>query len=529
MKVSCHLIRSDVSKKRHQETSMETGLTNTSHTAKLPVRANKGSVQGNEERSPENTLGKSRYLDGPTARTRLRVARLATSGIFKTLLTLTFNVVALLLVSAVPVLAQSDYVLGSPSANSDADFTDPFSFSYPYLNSQAHLFDGINSWKDARSQLEERGVTFDFYYVTDLLANPAGGKEQTAAGWGRLRGTMDIDFGRFTSDKGLTFHITGLWQFGANLGAEIGTIANPSGLASAHATRLDSWWFQQALFDDKLYLRAGQIGAQDFYGVQQYGGSFVAEPVDYALGNLFGTVYESFDPASTPAAEIRFVPSRYFYVKGAILAGNRNPYEQDTNGFHFAIDNSGVGVSEVGFLVDPSNASDSSTSDRKSYPGLYRVGSVYNGGRFADPVTGLLTSGNYLIYVMANQAVYRPDAGSNRGLDVFFTYDWSPDDVNQVNTETTAGVRYAGLVASREHDSLGFSTIYSRVSDQFNEALFQQGLPVLGSEKMFELNYLAQLNRWWMVQPVFQYYVDVGGDRRLNNAPVLGFRTKVDF
>lgn len=507
---------------------METGLTNTPHTAKLPTPANKGSVQRNEERSSENALDKSLYL-GPAARARLRVARPATSGIFKKLLTLSFNLVVLLLVSAVPVLAQSDYVLGSTSATLNADFGDPFSSFYSHLDSQAHLFDSINSWRDARSQLEERGVTFDFYYVTDLLANPAGGKEQTAAGWGRLRGTMDIDFGRFTSDKGLTFHITGLWQFGANLGAEIGTIANPSGLVSAHATRLDSWWFQQALFDNKLYLRAGQIGAQDFYGVQQYGSSFVAEPIDYALGNLFGTVYESFDPASTPAAEMRFVPSPHFYVKEAILAGNRSPYQQDTNGFHFSIDNSGVGVSEIGFLVDPSSGSANETSDRKSYPGLYRVGSVYNGGKFADPVTGLLTSGNYLIYVMANQAVYRPDAGSNRGLDVFFTYDWSPDDVNQVNTETTAGIRYAGLVASREHDSVGFSTIYSHVSDHFNEAFLQQGLPVLGSEKMFELNYLAQLNRWWMVQPVFQYYVDVGGDRRLNNAPVFGFRTKVDF
>ncbi|MGB7228056.1 MAG: carbohydrate porin, partial [Candidatus Acidiferrales bacterium] len=238
---------------------MKTGLTNPSHTAKLSVRADKGSVQGNEGRSSENALVKSHYLDGPTAKTRLRVALLATSGIFKALLTLTFNVVALLLVSAVPVLAQSDlvqsdYVPGSPSTSSDAYFADPISFPYSHLDSQAHLFDGIDSWRDARSQLEERGVTFDFYYVTDLLANPAGGKEQTAAGWGRLRGTMDIDFGRFTSDKGLTFHITGLWQFGANLGAEIGTIANPSGLASAHATRLDSWWFQQALFDDKLYL-----------------------------------------------------------------------------------------------------------------------------------------------------------------------------------------------------------------------------------------------------------------------------------
>jgi hypothetical protein len=31
------------------------------------------------------------------------------------------------------------------------------------------------------------------------------------------------------------------------------------------------------------------------------------------------------------------------------------------------------------------------------------------------------------------------------------------------------------------------------------------------------------------VQPVFQYYVDVGANGALPNAPVFGFRTKVNF
>lgn len=395
--------------------------------------------------------------------------------------------------------------------------------------SQRHFFDVVGGWSDRRSALEEKGVTFDFYYVTDLLGNPTGGLKQTTAGWGRLRGTMDVDFGKFTPAKGLTFHITGLWQFGSNLGAKIGTIANPSGLVSAHATRLDSWWFQQALFHDKLFLRAGQIGGQDFYGIQQYGAAFIAEPMDYALGNLFSDVYESFDPAGTPAVEIRVVPSPHFYIKSAILAGNRDPYQQDTNGFHLRIANSGVGVSEVGFLVDPQESTKGSSTPQKPYPGLYRVGSVYNGGNFVDPATGLVISGNYLIYFMANQAILRPEVGSNRGLDAFFTYDWSPGDVNKVSTETTAGVRYTGLIPSRDQDSIGLGVIYSKIGDHYNQSLATQGLPVLGSEKMVELNYMFQATPWFVLQPVFQYYVDIGANPRLDNAAVLGFRTKIDF
>jgi hypothetical protein len=37
---------------------------------------------------------------------------------------------------------------------------------------------------------------------------------------------MDIDFGRLKDWNGLTFHATGVWQFGKNLGADIGVKRN---------------------------------------------------------------------------------------------------------------------------------------------------------------------------------------------------------------------------------------------------------------------------------------------------------------
>ena len=107
---------------------------------------------------------------------------------------------------------------------------------------RSHLF---GEWDGKRSELASRGIAFDFFYVADLQANPVGGTRQAEAGWGRILGTMDIDFGKLTDWNGLTFHATRVWQFGGNLGAEIGTLANPSGLVSAHATRLDSFWLQR--------------------------------------------------------------------------------------------------------------------------------------------------------------------------------------------------------------------------------------------------------------------------------------------
>jgi Carbohydrate-selective porin, OprB family len=51
----------------------------------------------------------------------------------------------------------------------------------------------------------------------------------------------------------------------------------------------------------------------------------------------------------------------------------------------------------------------------------------------------------------------------------------------------------------------------------------------LGSEKAVELNYSLQVTPYWLVQPVFQSYVDIAANAPLPNAPVLAFRTKVNF
>lgn len=420
----------------------------------------------------------------------------------------------LLIICAVPLVAQTN------AAASDGGST---LFEVP---SRQYL---LGDWGGKRSKLAEKGVTFDFFYIADLEANPSGGIQQTQAGWPRIRGTVDINFDRLIEWQGLSFHATGLWQSGVNLGAKIGTLANPSDLVSAHTTRLDSFWLQQLFFSNKLRIRAGQLAGLDFYGNQEYGGSWLIEPMGYAFGNLFSTIYESFNPAGTPGAEIRVAPTRKFYVKSAVMAGNRNPYKQDPTGFHFQIRDTPNFLFEAGYLVNQTdgNAGKSGRSG-KSYPGEYKFGGVYNGGKFADP-SGRKSSGNYLIYGMASQALFRSEADSNRGLDGTLGFDWSPDDVGRENSQITAGARFNAPFRHRPKDWIACAFVYSKISDPFSNFGVLVGGPGLGSEKAFEVNYALQVTRYWLLQPTFQYYVSVGGNPNIPNAPVLGFRTKVTF
>ena len=388
----------------------------------------------------------------------------------------------------------------------------------------------LGDWGGERSRLANKGVTFDFFYVADLQANPTGGLEQTYAGWGRIRGTMDVDFNKLGwAWRGLTFHVTGLWQFGGNLGADIGVLANPSGLVSAHTTRLDSFWLQQSLFNGHLFLKAGQFAGLDFYGNQEYGGSYLIEPIDYAFGNLFSTTYESFNPAGTPAAEARVILCKTLYIRSAVLSGNRNPYAQDTNGFHFVIADSPVFAFETGFSHHYEYLNGQTGDfDKKLYPSLYKFGATYNAGKFTDAF-GNTTRGNYLIYGSMNQAVYRTTTGRNTGLDAMFGFDWSPNDVNRENSQITLGARYNGPIPARPQDGAAFGFVYTHIGDPFQTIGIPPGAPALGTEKAIELNYAANIRPYFLVQPVFQYYVDPGANSRVPNAAVFGFRTKVTF
>jgi carbohydrate-selective porin OprB len=374
----------------------------------------------------------------------------------------------------------------------------------------------FGAWNGERTRLEHLGITFSFLSVNDFLADGKGDD----ANWSRVRGTMDVDFGKAELFPGLRFHVTGLWQGGGNMGAYIGSIANPSSLVSADTARLDSWWFEQALANDKLFVRVGQFAGLDFYGVQADGASYILEPLGYAIGNLFPADYESFDPAATPAAEIRFAPSKHIYFKSAIFSGNRNPYHDDISGFHLKFKDSPVIATEAGYLVAP----DASTT-KKTYPGSYKFGATTNPGPFTDIVTGARSSTNYLLYFMANQTIYRQQAGSDRGLDFNFAFDWTPDSFTRNYSQITGGLRYHGLVPHRGNDTLAVGVVYSRISPELNRAYTSLGLLPFGSEKAVEVNYALKVTRWFTFQPVVQHYFDTGANPTNRSSTVAGFRT----
>jgi porin len=403
-----------------------------------------------------------------------------------------------------------------------------------YANDRQYLFGDLFG---VRSALARKGITFNIESTTDSMGVVHGGLSDQPAAFTRIRGTIDIDLDKLTgTSHELSFHATGLWQTGNNIGAQLGSYANPSGLDSVHVFRMDSFWLQKQFADGTVTLRAGQMAGWDFFGNQEYGASYTIEPLNYALGNIFDDTRLTYNPAGVPAAYVRLQsfrasnrPLRGVYAKAAVFSGNKNPYQQDPTGLHFVIANSPVIATEAGYLWDaPVGPDQPLPSDRKLYPGIYRFGGIVNyNGIFINPFTGTISKGSYLYYFMAAQAVYRAEAGSNRGLDLTFGYDNSPNSVNQQNSMVTVGGLYHGIVPQRTVDDISFGFVSTRNGNAYsqeNELLLGYAL---GWEKAYTLDYRAQIKPWLVVQPTVQYFNTIGGNPHRQSGVVIGLRTVV--
>ena len=391
------------------------------------------------------------------------------------------------------------------------------------MGPHGHLF---GEWGGARTKLEEHGVRFDFQYVSDSLANLKSEQRARFASWDRFRWTVDIDFGDLTGWHDLYFHATALWQNGGNLGAYLGLLTSPSGMSSMPTCRLDSWWLEKRWLDQHFTVRLGQFAGQDFYGAQHYAASFIFEPMGYALGNLF-TDYESFDPPSTPALEVRVVPIHSFYIKSMVEAEDRDPFAHNSTGFVPQFRGVPVSISEIGFTPGTSATSVrafDSVESRKGYSGLYQFGASYNPSKFATATsTTPKPGGDYLLYGMANQALWRVDPGGAKGIDGTFAVDWSPGNINRNNMMLTGGLRFNEPLPLSVHNTMSVGYVQNRLSQQFAS----QGAAPFKPEHGVEFNTLLDPLHMLFIQPVVQYFANVGGGT--HTAVVFGFRTKVEF
>jgi carbohydrate-selective porin OprB len=124
---------------------------------------------------------------------------------------------------------------------------------------------------------------------------------------------------------------------------------------------------------------------------------------------------------------------------------------------------------------------------------------------------------------MANQALWRVNPNGGKGLDGTISFDWSPANANRNNTMLTAGLRFNEPLPLPFHNTMSLGYVQNRLSQQF----VPKGAPDWKTEHAVELNALLDPLPMLLLQPVLQYYTNVGA--RTGHSVVLGFRTKIEF
>lgn len=395
-------------------------------------------------------------------------------------------------------------------------------------------------WGGARSKLAEQyGVSFSGFWQNDFFAVTGKGDNpnaNTGAGnWSRIRGTMDIDMNKLAHVKGMSFHITSTLNEGLDVGSDSRYLGD--GINGAvgnntinHQLRLDSFWIKQDLFNNKLSLYAGQISGFDFFGFLPQDFSHFA-----TLGPFYGplALYNSFssaDPMTTPAVMLQITPNKHFYYRTMVQSITEGPdgfysWGGNDSGTDMKIKDGAVWHNEVAFLYGQGDGK------AKSLPGEFHFGVSYSGAKaFTNFKTGVAgfqpnsDAGYENFYWAAKQAVWRPEAGSNRGLDLGATIVWGPEDkgVLPFNRQVVATAEFNGLIPRRPKDSINFAFDYFGIRGPLKSANFK-------SEKVYELNYAVQVTPWLQLMPDLQIHQDVSANPAFGTGTVFGLRSFVNF
>ncbi len=412
-------------------------------------------------------------------------------------------------------------------------------------------------WGGLRKSLEEAGAKFALSEQSELWSNFAGGMRTGNTYDGLTTGSLTLDLEKLLDWKGATFFVNGFQIHGHGPSTVlVGNQQHISNIEAAPSTRLYQLWVEQQLFGDRVTVRAGQAGAEEFAASQAaqlfINASFGFPDVlaqDLPSG---GPTY----PLATPMVRATIKVTDGITYMGAIFngdpagSGEGAPDRRNAKGTAFRLNDPPLIFNEIWFSVG---------ADRKSglLPGTYKIGSWVHSGSFNDQsrdIHGLpLLSnsqiaaryhGNYGFYAVADQMIWRKAGTKDQGVTVFGLVMGAPDDRNPESFFAEGGFTWKGAIESRPDDTFGVGVAYARTSDALRRsgeesiAFTGTGKLYASNETVIEATYLYQAAPWWTIQLDLQYVINPGAslpptgpgiDMGLKDSLAAGIRTKIDF
>ncbi|MDD2752277.1 MAG: carbohydrate porin, partial [Candidatus Omnitrophica bacterium] len=287
----------------------------------------------------------------------------------------------------------------------------------------------FGDWNGKRQKLADQGIDVVSTYVTDLLTNSVGGLREHRFRYDSSLGLdINVNLEKTSNLTGLQFHVSGLYRQGKNLAGDIGNRFPPSSIYGSEQVRFYNLYLEQAMFNNKVSLKAGRLGTGDDFAQSPLYWTFLTNSIDGCPINLpinfFFTVY----PTATWGARLKINPVSAWAWKGGIYHQDSRIGRDDAHGADFTWrKNKGLlFIQEFSFLPNQ-------YKEANGLPGNYKLGLFYSTGRFNDLYQDengnsyALTSqpqkrryGNYGFYFHLDQMLYREPNSQDQGFTPFF-------------------------------------------------------------------------------------------------------------
>jgi len=390
----------------------------------------------------------------------------------------------------------------------------------------------LGDWYGTRRWLEDRGIVPTLTFVTDSLGNPSGGKEQGFTTANNVGLDLNLDLEKLCGLEGGSFLLSMSYRFGGSLSANyihnVFTVQQVFGGETFHLINLA---YQQKLFDDRVELRIGRIGAGDDFLVSPYNYVFVQNGFDgNPVGIFFNSPGMTAYPNDTWGALVKVRPTARTYIMGGVYNGDPSIRDNSNNGADFSMDGPLFAIAEIAYQPN-------SLPGDRGLIGNYKAGFWYDNSLFSDFNTGEFERGNWGFYTLYDQVLVRfGEQGSHRGFGIAGSFLMSPDQsISQMPYFFTAALVTRGIFPSRPVDIIGLGVVYGHFSNDLQnfQRQAQQLDPNVGvqsHETVAELTYrLALLKSALYFQPDLQYVFRPGGTGRISDALVLGAQVGVNF
>jgi porin len=429
----------------------------------------------------------------------------------------------------------------------------------------------LNDMGGLRTVLGTYGISLGLQETSEVLGNVSGGVHRGADYDGLTEMSLGLDTQKAFGWEGGIFNISALQIHGRDLSTDnLDTLQTASGIEADRATRLWEVWYQQSFLSGALDVKLGQQSIDQEFMVSQYSGLFINTMMGWPALPSYdmyagGPAY----PLSSVGVRLRAQPTPALTVLSGVFDDNPpgGPFNNDSQlrgaeaaGAAFNLNTGALWITEVQYAINqPANGDMvSSNAPPSGLPGTYKVGFWYDSGAFPDQrfdTEGLslanpasngiprMHQGNYSIYALADQMVWRPNPQSTQSLGVFARAMAAPPDRNLISFSADGGADLKAPFPGRDNDTFGLGFGVAKVSaaagalDRDTALFTDSNYPERTVETFIEATYQYQVAPWWIIQPDAQYVIRPGAgipdpvqpNREIGNELVFGLRTNVVF